>query len=81
MREHEFNRIGEYMLELGLQALGRSRECRAVIDRDGPMVKNRTGLPRHHPLCNIEIQERKFAASIFKRLRIHLRKGLNEGFL
>jgi hypothetical protein len=72
VREHDFNRAGHLLLENALRSLGRARKCREIIDRDGALLTRRDGLPKRHPLLNVEVQSRKLVHAIFKVLRINL---------
>jgi hypothetical protein len=74
MRNYDFNRGGEFLLENALLSLERARKCREIIDRDGPLLTRRDGLPKRHPLLSIEAQSRKLVQAIFKLLKIDLRE-------
>jgi hypothetical protein len=81
MHEHDgLNRGGELLLENALQAMGRARTLRAIIDRDGVLLTGREGLPRKHPLLAIEAQLRKLVQTTFKALKIELRGELFDQF-
>jgi hypothetical protein len=71
LRHHgNFNRAGEILLENALMAMGRARQLRTLIDRDGVLLTGREGLPRKHPLLPTEASFRKLVWSTFKALRI-----------
>jgi hypothetical protein len=70
--------IGEYeladaggveLLCLACQALDRAESCRTQIDRDGEMLKTKSGI-REHPLLKCELANRAYVARAISRLGI-----------
>src|SRR5262245_3439871 len=59
VREHNFNHVGLMLLESALRTHARAEEVQKIIDRDGPVLVSRKGLPRKHPLLGLEIRLRQ----------------------
>lgn len=58
---------GIELLTGACQSLDRAESCRAQIDRDGEMLKTKTGL-KEHPLLKAELACRAFIARSIQRL-------------
>ena len=58
---------GVAMLTAACRALDRAERCRAIIDRDGEIVKTKAG-PREHPLLKAELASRAFVVRTLARL-------------
>ena len=49
------------------QQLDRAESCRTIIDRDGELLKSKTGM-REHPLLKAELASRAYVARCIQRL-------------
>jgi hypothetical protein len=64
--EHDGWASAEFvLLDLGLLALDRAAACRQTIETEGLM-----GADEPHPLLTVQMREQRFAAEMFKRLRV-----------
>jgi phage terminase small subunit len=61
---------GVELLCLACQAIDRAERCREQIDRDGEMIKTRTGI-RSNPLLRDELANRAYASRTLDRLGIN----------
>jgi hypothetical protein len=55
------------LLTLACQSLDRAESCRAEIDRDGEIIRSKTGT-KEHPLLKHELAARAFVARTLHRL-------------
>ena len=62
---------GLEMLALACQQLDRAEECREQIDRDGLMIRTKTG-PKDHPLLRSELSARGFVCRTLQRLGLNV---------
>jgi hypothetical protein len=74
VREYGLSRGGEILLNIALQSLARARHCSEVIDAQGAVIAGRRNILKPHPLLGVERAARSFCASIFKKLKIDLRR-------
>ncbi|MGE4253629.1 MAG: P27 family phage terminase small subunit [Xanthobacteraceae bacterium] len=58
---------GLEMLCAACQALDRAESCREQIDKDGEIVRSKSG-PREHPLLKAELSNRAFTSRTLARL-------------
>ena len=62
---------GQALLEQAATAYDRAERLRVEIDRDGEIVRGRTGM-REHPGLKIELASRSFVVRTLQRLGINL---------
>jgi len=62
---------GIELLCLACEATDRIADIRAVIDREGPVIRTRNG-PRDHPLLRYEIQNRALVSKLLQRLGLDM---------
>jgi hypothetical protein len=62
---------GQALLEQAASAYDRAERLRVEIDRDGEIVRGRTGM-REHPGLKIELASRSFVCRTLQRLGINL---------
>ena len=62
---------GQALLEQAALAYDRAERLRVEIDRDGEIVRGRTGM-REHPGLKIELASRRFVCRTLQRLGINL---------
>ena len=69
---YEFNDRGSYeTLSQACAAADRAEACRAQIDADGEVIRNKMGI-RDHPLLKHEIASRAFVVRTLARLGLDL---------
>jgi hypothetical protein len=69
---YEFSDRGSYeTLFQACAAADRAERCRVAIDRDGEMIRTRTG-EREHPLLKAEMAARGFVVRTLARLGLDL---------
>lgn len=61
---------GLLLLETAMQAFDRLRECQAAIERDGPMVLDRFGQRKAHPLLPTERDARAQMLAALRALNL-----------
>jgi hypothetical protein len=64
--------VAQKILEEGCTALGRARQAREAIERDGISYQDRFGQPKPHPLCVVERDARASALHAFRMLNLEL---------
>jgi hypothetical protein len=70
--EFEINDAGGLqMLWLACQQLDRAESCRETIDRDGELIRGKSG-PREHPLLRHELAARAFVVRTLQRLGVNV---------
>lgn len=62
---------GMAMLKLACESADRAQMCREQIDKDGVMLRTRTG-SRDHPLLKAELAARSFTVRTLQRLGLDL---------
>ena len=83
------NPVDAALIELCASALGRAREARALIDRDGMVVSGAKGSPIKHPALIVEYQESAEARKLLEvlgigpsaRARVHGKSGARASML
>lgn len=60
------------LLQTGLEAFDRMRECQATIKSDGPMIKDRFEQPKAHPLLPVERDARAQMLAALKAINLDL---------
>ena len=72
MSEYKIDDAGgrEMLLQI-CTAADRADECAEAIDRDGPMIRTKTGL-REHPLLKLELASRSFVVRSLHRLGLDI---------
>lgn len=63
---------GLLLLQTGLEAFCRMRECQAVISTDGAVIKDRFDQPKPHPLLSVERDSRAQMLAALKQLNLDL---------
>ena len=63
---------GRMLLQTGLEAFDRMRECQTAIKVDGPMIKDRFEQPKAHPLLSVERDARAQMLAALKALNLDL---------
>lgn len=63
---------GLMLLQTGLEAFDRMRECQKAIKTDGPMIKDRFEQPKAHPLLSVERDSRAQMLAALKALNLDL---------
>jgi hypothetical protein len=67
--EYDISDAGGFlMLDQICRAVDGAAEYRAIIDRDGPMIKSKAGGAREHPLIKHEMIARAFVVRELQRL-------------
>jgi hypothetical protein len=56
------------LLRLGLEAVDRTEQARAILAEDGLTVEGARGAIQRHPLIDVEIQSRTAALRYFREL-------------
>jgi len=73
MREYQMvDTAGIEILTVACQALDRAESLRALIDRDGELIKTRTGALKAHPALRDEIANRAFFVRCIARLGLDI---------
>jgi len=62
---------GRELLCLAGQTLDRAEQLKEIIDKDGPVLRTKTGT-KAHPACRDEIQNRMAVARLLKQLGVTL---------
>ena len=63
---------GRLLLQTGLEAFDRMRDCQAAIDRDGEMIKDRFEQLKAHPLLATERDTRAQMLASLKALNLDI---------
>jgi P27 family predicted phage terminase small subunit len=61
---------GLLLLQTGLEAFDRMRQCQEIIKRDGPMVLDKWGQRKSHPLLPAERDARSQMLAALKALHL-----------
>jgi P27 family predicted phage terminase small subunit len=61
---------GLLLLQTGLEAFDRARQCQEIIKRDGPMVLDRFGQRKSHPLLPAERDARSQMLAALRALHL-----------
>lgn len=73
MTEYDIgDEAGLLLLQTGLEAFDRMRNCQAAIKRDGQMVRDRFGQMKSHPLLPAERDARSQMLAALKALNLDL---------
>ena len=69
MAEYDLQDVGGVeLLRQACRALDRAESCRAIINKDGEVIRVKHGPPREHPLLKHELANRAFVARTLSRL-------------
>jgi hypothetical protein len=63
---------GGEILAQACSALDRAESLAAAIERDGPVILTRTGVPKAHPACKDELACRAFIVRSLERLGLNV---------
>jgi len=79
MAEYQIEDVGGLeLLASACQQLDRAERCRETIDRDGEMVRGKTG-PREHPLLRNELASRAFVVKTLRALGLNVEGAARPG--
>jgi P27 family predicted phage terminase small subunit len=63
---------GLAILTAGLEAYDRAQGAKSLLDKDGPVFRDRYGQPRVHPAASVERDNRAAFLSALKQLNLDL---------
>jgi hypothetical protein len=79
MRDYRIDDVGGLeLLTLACEALDRAEGCRVQIDRDGEMIRGKSG-PREHPLLKHELASRAFVVKTLRALGLNIEGSIKPG--
>src|SRR6266536_4732838 len=66
------------LLGIGLEAFDEMRQAQSILTADGPIVRDRFGVPKQHPACLVLRDSRNAALKCFRQLSLDIESILRK---